>query len=253
LRLQVDNLEFNYKDNNVLCNVNFCIDQPGIYCIIGPNGVGKTTLLQCIDRQLIPTKGSILIDNQNIFKMGRNDFSKIVGYVPQITFESFPTKVVDSVLLGRYPYSKYGYDKNDLDITLEALSDMGILDYSNCYTNELSTGQLQKVQIARGIVQQTRILLLDEPTSNLDVKHQISVFKSLKQLASIRKMVIIVVCHDINLAATYSDKLIVMCGGSIYAYGSPSDIITNNLMKNVYGIDCYVQSYNDKPYILYYE
>lgn len=251
--LIVDNLEFQYKYNKVLCNVNLCINQPGVYFIIGPNGVGKTTLLQCIDRQLIPTKGSILIDNQNILKINRNDFSKIVGYVPQIAFESFPTRVVDSVLLGRYPYSKYGYDKNDLDITFEALSDMDILDYSNRYTNELSTGQLQKVQIARGIVQQTRILLLDEPTSNLDVKHQISVFKSLKKLSALRKMIIIVVCHDINLAAAFSDILIVMRDGSIYADGKPSEIITNNLMKEVYGIDCYVQSYNNKPYILYTE
>jgi iron complex transport system ATP-binding protein len=250
MNLKINDLYFSYSSVPVLKDI--CADIGGnkLISILGPNGVGKSTLIHCINKILEPTRGSVLLDGKDVSGIKVKELAKEIGYVPYSANDSFPLSVIDTVLIGRHPHSKWGSLDNDLSIVYETLRMLGISHLAMRSFNELSAGQHQKVMLARGLVQEPRILLLDEPTSNLDVRHQLDVTKMLKRLSREREMLVIMISHDINIAAKYSDQIILMNEGTIYDVGTPDKVITEDNLRTVYGVIAEISSDDGAPHVI---
>jgi len=246
--LSIDGVEFWYKSKKILENVTCKIRRGSVVSILGVNGAGKSTLLKCINKILKPKKGTILIENINIKDMDELEIAKKIGYVPQNSHGNF-LNVFDAVLLGRKPYIKWDITDRDIKITYEVLKMLELEEYALRYTNELSGGELQKVIIARALVQEPEILLLDEPTNNLDLKNQIEVMNLIRNISLAKNIVSIVVMHDLNIALRYSDKFIMLKDGKIFAEGGKEVIEPHNI-KEVYGVDVYIGEINGIPVIV---
>ncbi|MBO4797678.1 MAG: ABC transporter ATP-binding protein, partial [Candidatus Methanomethylophilaceae archaeon] len=195
MRLIIDGLEFGYSSTSVLKDVTLDANGPQLLSIIGPNGVGKSTLIHCINRILSPNQGTVLIDGENVSGISLKELAKKVGYVPYSANDAFPLSVVDTVLMGRHPHSTYKSLDKDLDIVYDTLRLLNIEHLALRSFDELSAGQHQKVMLARGLVQEPRILLLDEPTSNLDIKHQMEVTRILRDLSQQKNILVIMISH----------------------------------------------------------
>jgi iron complex transport system ATP-binding protein len=204
--------------------------------IVGPNGSGKSTLLKCMNRILKTTKNSILINGTDVSEIGLKDLAKLMGYVPQSSRNIFPFTVFDVVLMGRRPYIQWSLGRNDKEIVAQILQYLGIGHLGMRYFNELSGGEQQKVIIARALAQQPEIMLLDEPTSSLDIRHQLEILCILRTLAQSNHCSIIISIHDLNLACRFSDRLLLLKKGSIYAVGTPDVVMTEENIESVYGI-----------------
>ena len=250
MHLKIDNVEFSYSSTPVLRDITLEMDGPGFISIMGPNGVGKSTLIHCINKILSPTSGSVFIDGKNVKEISLKEMAKEVGYVPYSSNDTFPLTVVDTVLMGRHPHSTWGSLDKDLDAVYDVLDLLNITDLAMRSFNELSAGQHQKVMLARGLVQEPKILLLDEPTSNLDIKHQLDVTRILKELAVEKNILVIMISHDINIAAKYADKVIMMFEGTICAVGTPSEVITEENLQKVYGVNSKVIDDEGRPHVI---
>ena len=250
MKLKINDLEFSYSSVPVLKDITLDLTGPKFVSIMGPNGVGKSTLIHCINKILNPTSGTVLIDDVDVSEINLKDMAKIVGYVPYSSNDTFPLTVVDTVLMGRHPYSKWNTLDHDLDIVYEALDRLGITNLAMRPFNELSAGQHQKVMLARGLVQEPKILLLDEPTSNLDVRHQLDVTNMLRDLAREKQILVIMISHDINIAAKYSDEVIMLKSGTIYAVGTPHEVITPENLRAVYGVESAVIEDMGMPHVI---
>ncbi len=250
MELKIDNVCFSYSSVPVLNDISLDLKENELVSILGPNGVGKSTLIHCINRILSPTSGTVLIDGKDVSEIKLKELAKQIGYVPYSANDSFPLSVIDTVLIGRHPHTKWGTLDKDLDIVYDTLKMLGISHLAMRAFNELSAGQHQKVMLARGLVQEPVILLLDEPTSNLDVRHQLDVTKMLKRLAKEKNILIIMISHDINIAAKYSDKIILMHEGCIFDIGTPAEVITADNLKTVYGVTAEITSDDDAPHVI---
>ena len=239
MMLKVDGVEFSYNSIPILKGVKFEVEEGQIATILGPNGAGKSTLLKCMNGILKPRKGVIMVEELSIKSLRTHEMAKKIGYVPQNSNGNFIT-VFDAVLLGRKPYIKWGADEKDLKIVEDTLKLMELERFALKRTNELSGGELQKVVLARALVQKPKILFLDEPTNNLDIKNQLQVMRIINKVTHERGVTSIIVMHEINLALRYSDKFIVMKDGIIYAQGR--NIIKPQLIKEVYGIEALVEN-----------
>jgi len=248
--INIEGLEFAYKSTPVLNNITLDIDGPQFVSIIGPNGVGKSTLIHCLNKILCPTRGVVSIDGKNVNEYSLKDLAKKVGYVPYTSNDVFPLTVVDTVLMGRHPHSKWKSIDNDLEIVYDTLKLMNIEHLAMRPSDELSAGQRQKVVLARGLVQQPRILLLDEPTSNLDIKHQMEVTRILKSLCKEKDIIVVMISHDLNIAAKYADKIILMHEGGIFSVGKPSEVITEQNIKVVYEVESKIITDEGRPHII---
>jgi iron complex transport system ATP-binding protein len=203
-----------------------------------------------MNRILTPTGGSVLIEDIPVSDYKLRNLAQILGYVPYSSKDSFPMTVMDTVLIGRNPRSDWRVSDKDLEIVVGALRMMGIEDLAMRVFNELSAGQRQKVMLARGLVQEPRALLLDEPTANLDIKHQYGVTKTLRSITREKDMLVIMICHDLNIAAKYADRIILMSEGTVFAVGSPSEVITEENIRKVYGVDCRILDDNGSPHVI---
>ena len=250
MQIKIDDIEFSYSSVPVLNDITLDIDGPGFVSILGPNGVGKSTLIHCINKILEPTSGSVMIDGKDVKEISIKELAKEIGYVPYSANDSFPLTVVDTVMMGRHPHAKWNTLDHDLDIVYDTLRMLGISHLAMRQFNELSAGQHQKVMLARGLVQEPKILLLDEPTSNLDIRHQLDVTKMLKRLSVEKGILIIMISHDINIAAKYADQVILMFQGKVYDVGAPTEVITEGNLKTVYGVESRIIMDDDRPHVI---
>jgi len=246
--VKVRNLRFSYGERVVFENLSFEVEEGEILTVLGPNGSGKTTLIKCLNRLLRP-RGTVFIDSFEATRLSEKEFAKLVGYVPQAHSPAFPYRVVDVVLSGRTPHLGFSMPtKEDYRLAYEVLDKLGLSDLASKPYTQLSGGELRLVLIARALIQQPRILLLDEPTSHLDLKNKIVVLKVLREIAK-DGIAVVMSEHDPNLASIFSDKVLLMCKGGIVGYGDVRDVLTAENLKRVYGVDVKIFENNGRRYV----
>lgn len=240
--LAADNLILDYGGATIIDGLSVTIPPGKITSIIGPNGCGKSTLLRALSRLLAPTSGQVTLDTRRLEEYPRKQLAQLLGLMPQSPVVPEGIIVSDLVGRGRYPYQGLlgKWDKRDYEVVADALTMTQTKDLAHRPVDELSGGQRQRVWVAMALAQETDILLLDEPTTYLDVANQLEILDLLVDLNSRSKTTIVMVLHDMNLAARYSDHLIAMKSGAIIASGSPKTVITTKTMHEVFGIDCVV-------------
>ena len=250
IQLQAKGIVFGYSSSTILKDVSFEIGPSRLVTIVGPNGSGKSTLIKCIDRILAPGKGSILIDRKEVTKMDRMEIARNLAYVPQSSARTFSPNVFDTVLMGRRPHIGWLSSSDDEERVWEVLRLLGIEELAMSGFGELSGGQQQKVLIARALVQDTKVMLLDEPTSNLDIWHQLDVMNIVRDLVKKRRMTALMALHDLNLASKYSDGIIMMKKGRIMAAGDPASVLTPENIETIYNVEVAVRSQSEDPFIV---
>jgi iron complex transport system ATP-binding protein len=255
--LEIRNLNFAYGKNAVLRGINFSAKAGEFISIIGPNGAGKSTLIKMIDGILSTAQSEILLDGKSISDFSRKDLAQKIAYLPQESKFSFAYTVREVVMMGRFPYLKgvFTYSAEDFHIVREMMDLMEINRFAERNFNELSGGEKQRVLIASALAQQPKIILLDEPTSALDLHHQIAIYHILKKLQKQQNLTIIVVTHDINLAAQYCERMTLMGNGMIIRDGEPKSVLQFNLLQETFGVKVYIDinPLTDSLYILPYE
>ena len=249
-KLKIKELEFNYASVHVLKDICIQLSESEMLGVVGPNGAGKSTLLRCIDRILKPANGSILLDEREIKKMSRIEIARHMGYVPQGSTHVFPATVFDTVLMGRRPHLRWHSNEQDVEKVEEILKLLGIERFAMRDFNELSGGQQQKVAIARALAQEADVLLLDEPTSNLDIKHQLEVMEIIRNLVRKKEISAVMAIHDLNLASRYADRVVMMNGGEIFDAGDAASVLTPEKIKHVYDVEVEVNNHGGRPYIV---
>jgi iron complex transport system ATP-binding protein len=243
-------VEFGYASTPILQGVNLELAKSEVLSIVGPNGAGKSTLIRCINRILSPQNGSILLDERDIIHMSRMELARQLGYIPQSDHQSFPATVFDVVLMGRRPHISWRSSRRDKEKVLDVLQILNIEHLAMRDINEISGGQQQKVLIARALAQDPNVLLLDEPTSNLDIRHQLEVMDAIRNLVAEKKISAIMAIHDLNLGSRYSDRMVMLSKGVIAAAGSPFSVLTQDNIKQVYGVEAAVKDEDGFPYVV---
>jgi iron complex transport system ATP-binding protein len=246
--LKIQDIDFSYRSAAVLKDIQMNVEVHEVLAILGPNGVGKSTLLKCINGLLKTKRGTILVDGESLKELKRVEIAKRLGYVPQRADTSQIT-VFDSVLLGRKPHITWDVSKRDVEITKDTLTRFGMAELSLKYIDEISGGELQKVQIARALVQEPKVLLLDEPTSSLDLCNQHRIMTTIVDVVKHEQLTAVMTMHDLNLAVRYSDKFIMLKNGRIFAAGDRS-VITPKNIEAVYGLPVDVETYRGRLVIV---
>lgn len=249
MEVRLEEVEFSFGKSMVLDGISIQLDPGHIVAVCGPNGAGKSTLIKCINR-ILPFKGRVWIAKKDINTLKRSQISKQIGYVPQDNVQVFSIPVFDMVMMGRRPYIGWRSREKDREKVLEilellSLSHLGFRDF-----NQLSGGQQQKVIIARALAQEPGILLLDEPTASLDLKHQLEVMTLMRALATEKKILVVMSVHDLNLAAWYADQILMLKKGKIAYSGTPAKVITPGNILSIYGVRAQVKTEQEKPYII---
>ena len=236
--LEVENLSYSWGENEVFQNLNFSVENNKVIAILGKNGAGKTTLLKCINRILQPMSGNIKIDSKDISSLDLVELSKMVSYVPQSIMSNFPMEVFDVVLLGRRPHINWTIGDVDREKVSETLKFFNLEDFAFRNFNQLSGGERQRVIVAKAVSQDSSIFLMDEPTSDLDLKNQIEIMKKIKALVSDndRGKAAIIAIHDINIAARFADFIFLLDKGEIRAKGTPEEVLTEKNIEQVFGV-----------------
>lgn len=228
-----------YEERLILEDMNINVPAGKFSVLIGPNGCGKSTLLKSFARLLKPTKGNVLLDGKSIYELPTQHLARQIGLLPQSPIVPAGITVADLVARGRFPYQNlFGQlGKEDYEAISCAMEAMGIMDLADKNVDSLSGGQRQRVWIALVLAQNTDILLLDEPTTYLDIAYQVEILDCLAKLNKARKTTIVAILHDINLSIRYADHIFAMKKGKLIAEGNPKDIITPGLMQTIYGMD----------------
>lgn len=246
--IRADNIRFSYASGGeILRDISFSLDAGHCLALLGNNGAGKSTLLRCLNKILVPS-GKIVICEKDLSQMRRNEIAKITAYVEQKNDAAHFT-VFDSVLLGRMPYIRMEPTAEDYRIVKDVIWRLGLQEFELRAIDELSGGELQKVMLARALAQQPKVLLLDEPTSNLDIYNQHEVMKLVCEIAKTDQILAIVVIHDLNLAVQHCDRFLFIKDGEVYRYGDHS-ILTSKTISDVYHVNARVATIDRHTVIL---
>lgn len=241
-RLAAESLSAAYGDRTVLGPVDVALPPGRITCIVGANASGKSTLLRSLARLLKPARGRVLLDDVDIDSRPTREVARTVGMLPQSPTAPDGVLVADLVARGRHPHQGVlgRWRPEDERALRRALEVTGTIDLAERPVDELSGGQRQRVWLALALAQETAVLLLDEPTTFLDVTHQVQVLDLIEDLNTERGTTVAMVLHDLNLAARYADNLIAVSGGRIAASGPPAEVVTEDLVRDVFGLECRV-------------
>ena len=232
--LSVEDLLFQYRNHAIIQDIALNVGNGEIVAVLGPNGVGKTTLLKCLNRILHPKKGVIYLDGELIEGLSAREIAKRVGYVPQ-QVETGRITAFDAVLLGRRPHITWDMTDRDLRIVDAVFHRLSMDHLCLNYIDEMSGGELQKVAIARALVQEPKILLLDEPTSSLDLKNQMDIMETISQVVREHGISVVMTMHDLNQAVRFADRFLFLKSGTVHTYGK-SDVVTAEVIEEVYGL-----------------
>ena len=246
--INVDSLCFSYGKKNILENICFDVEAGQCIAILGNNGVGKSTMVKCLNKILPIKGGNVLVDGNSVLKMQQRLIAQQIAYVPQACGRSQLT-VYDAILLGRKPYIKVAGSQEDYDIVNQIINRMNLHSIKLKMLDELSGGELQMVILCRALAQQPKILLLDEPTSNLDVRNQLEVMNIVREIADKKKISVIMVIHDINTSLRYCDKFLLLKDRNIFSYGD-IQTVTKESVETVYGITADMIWHNDRKFFI---
>jgi iron complex transport system ATP-binding protein len=237
-QLEASGVTLGYGDRVVVEGLDLTIARGRITCLVGANGCGKSTLLRALARLLKPESGEVLLDGRSIHSLPTREVARVLGLLPQSPIAPEGIAVADLVGRGRHPHQKAlaRWSTRDYEVVADALEATGIADLADRSVDELSGGQRQRVWIAMALAQETDILLLDEPTTFLDVAHQVEVLDLITDLSLERGTTIVMVLHDLNLAARYAHELVAMRDGRVHAVGTPDQILTSELVQQVFGL-----------------
>jgi iron complex transport system ATP-binding protein len=240
--IEVNSVFFRYHQDWVLQDVSFQVRKGAFVGVIGPNGSGKTTLLKILYRLLTPQRGEVLFDHLSLKKMSRGEIAKKIAVVAQEAYPAFPFRVIEMVLMGRSPYLGHLMFESpkDLEIAKKAMEWTEILPISQRPIDELSGGERKRVYIARALTQEPEVILLDEPTTNLDIHHQVESLDLVLSLNREKGLTILMASHDLNLASEYCDRLILLQHGKIFHMGPPDEVMTRENIEKVYGCQVWV-------------
>jgi iron complex transport system ATP-binding protein len=241
-RLRAEGLSLGYDDQTIVRNLDVDILDGKVTAIVGANACGKSTLLRGLARLLRPRDGAVYLDGKALTELSTLDVAKVLGLLPQSPVAPDGITVADLVSRGRYPHQGWfrRWTGRDDDAVARALDATGTADLAHRALRELSGGQRQRVWVAMALAQDTDLLLLDEPTTYLDINHQVELLRLLRKLNAESGKTILVVLHDLNLACRYCDHVIAMAEGSIVAEGAPTEVITAELVEKVFGLSCVV-------------
>ncbi len=242
ISLKVEKLNFGYDSHKILNDLQFQIIKGSFVSIIGPNGSGKTTLLKNISAALHPQSGKVLLKEKDIFKIKPKKLAQEIAVVPQDISVDFSFTVLETVLMGRMPYlNKFENEsKKDIELAKWAMELTNTWNLRDRYITEISGGERQRVIVARALVQEPQVILLDEPVAHLDLQHQMELLELLRDLRDSNQLTIVAILHDLNLAAQFSDYIIMMKNGQIYSTGVPSKVLTADNIEKVYNMEVVV-------------
>lgn len=245
-------MSFSYdRSHKILDNINLDLEGPGLMCILGPNGVGKSTMIKCMNKLLRPSSGAVFLDGVNVADMTQKEVAAKIGYVPVHSEDVFSLTVAETVMIGRHVKQTWRTTNEDIVKVHRVLKCLGMEEFADRGFNELSAGQHQSIAIARGLVQETEILILDEPTSNLDVKHQMFITEFLREVAARKNVMVLMISHNLDIAAKYADRVILMAKpGIVYAVGTAEEVITKENLEAVYDVKCDVVMHEGRPAML---
>jgi iron complex transport system ATP-binding protein len=240
--IEAKSIYFRYHQEWVIKDVSFRLEKGASIGLIGPNGSGKTTLLKILYRLLSPQKGEVSYDLLPLKRMKQRDIAKRIAVVAQENYPLFPFRVIEIVLMGRSPYlgQVIFESKKDLEIAKRVMEWTKVLSLSERSVDELSGGEKKRVFIARALCQEPQVILLDEPTANLDIHHQVDFLDLILTLNRERGLTIVMASHDINIASEFCDRLILLREGRIFKMGSPNEVITEENIEQVYGCQVWV-------------
>lgn len=245
LTVELNRVSLAYGEKEVVRDVSFRMVPGEMVGLVGPNGSGKSTLIKSLSRILLPVRGNIMANGRNISRLSRRELACLISVVPQTPWLPSAYTAFEIVLMGRNPHlGTFQYEsEKDLAVAWDAMERAGVQQFAERRISELSGGEIQSVLIARSLAQETEGVLLDEPTANLDIGRQIEVLDLIKEECHRRNLTVIAAIHDLNLAAHYCEKLVLIKNGELYAFGMPDEVITTENICEVYGPGSYVHSH----------
>jgi len=240
--LSCDGVSFAYGATEVLTSVSFSVTKGEIFGLLGPNGSGKSTLVRLMSGVLVPRTGRVMFAGRELRNYRREELARRIAVVPQETRIELPFSVLEVVLMGRAPYlGRFGFERaHDLAIARRAMEQTGVNALATREIHELSGGERQRVILAKALAQEPQVLLLDEPTAFLDIKHQMEVYDLIGHLSRQHGLTVITIQHDLNLAALYCDRLALLKAGRVFCLGTPEQTLTYTNVKAVYETEVYI-------------
>jgi iron complex transport system ATP-binding protein len=236
--LAARDLRLAYGDHTVVDGLDLDVLAGSVTAVIGPNGCGKSTLLRALGRLMRPERGQVLLDGQDIARLPTRDVARRLGLLPQTPVAPEGLTVADLVARGRHPHQRWyrQWSADDAAVVDDAMAWTDVADLADRCVDELSGGQRQRAWLSMALAQETDLLLLDEPTTYLDLAHQVDVLELVRRLHVERGCTVVMVLHDLNLAARYADRLVAMSAGRVAAEGAPADVVTEELLEQVFSL-----------------